>query len=84
MCFCASVSFSVGTLFLWSHRQSVDGLALSNEQIGGLTQDDNENQHCRKETGSAKTVVEIFSTLLLRLQITQAGIFMDCELSWAS
>lgn len=58
----------------------MDVLALFNEQISGLTQEDNEKQHHRKRL-SAKTVVQIFSTLLVPLHIRLARVSMTC--SWS-
>lgn len=65
LCFSLSLNTSpcVHPLLLWICWQCVVVLILFNEQISGLTLDDNEKQHCRKRQ-SAKTVVHILRTLL--------------------
>lgn len=64
---CVSLSLNaspcVHPLLLWICWQCVVVLILFNEQISGLTLEDNEKQHCRKRQ-SAKTVVHILRTLL--------------------
>lgn len=64
---CVSLSLNtspcVHPLLLWICWQCVVVRIRFNEQISGLTLEDNEKQHCRKRQ-SAKTVVHILRTLL--------------------
>lgn len=64
LCMCGAASSRVNasqcvsTLFPWSCWQCVDVLALFNEQISGLTREDNEKQHCGERVRVPKQLFE--------------------------
>lgn len=64
LCLCGAASSRVNasrcvsTLFPWSCWQCVDVLALFNEQISGLTREDNEKQHCGEGVRVPKQLFE--------------------------